>query len=146
MTRLLLAFALTLGASASAAPFPFEPIEPRPPVPLASAADYSVAEYAAYSKTLERIIRSPHPGLRLEAVRQLVRYGDHVEAGIATFDVVRLYRDARDPRVRLLALSALHAGGDPWAVDFLRRSVPYERDARLRHVMQAIVAAHAAAR
>lgn len=150
MTRLLLVCALLVSAGATAAPLPspMTPVPPLAPLPLETAepdyaaalAGHSAEQFAAYSRALERSILGEHPGVRMDAVRQLVRYKGRVHAGVATLDVVRLYRDALDPRVRLLALSALHATGDAWAMDFLRRSVPFERDARLRRVMKAIVA------
>ena len=143
MFRLLFACALVLSASAPATASS-HPLDGPTPSLLPPTADYSAAAYTAYSRSLERSILSAHEGVRLDAVRQLCRYGDRVRAGVATLDVVRLYRDSRDPRVRLLALSALHAGGDPWAIDFLRRSIPYERDARIQRIMAAIVAEHAA--
>lgn len=97
-----------------------------PPAPGAEAAAWD-----AFGANLVAALQADNLGLRCSALQHVVTYGDRVDVRGARFEVVRLFRDNPDERVRLLALAALSQMHDGWVADFLVRSARFEKDARL---------------
>lgn len=126
---LLAAFVLVAGAAHAG-----------PPGLTPPASDAPEAAWAAFSTHLVAALQSDNHGLKCSALQHVVAYQDRVDVRAARFDVVRLYRDHRDARVRLLALSALEGMDDPWVRDFLQRSARFERDAHLARLTAYAVA------
>ena len=52
----------------------------------------------------------------------------------AVFDVVRVFRNSKEVNERILALSALSKMSNAWAIDFLSRSVRFEKNERVRNI------------
>jgi len=50
----------------------------------------------------------------------------------AIFDIVSIFRNNADPKVRHLALVALYRTQDPWAMDFLKRHLEFEGDEQIQ--------------
>ena len=76
----------------------------------------------------------------------IIVYGENL--GIdreAVLDIVRINRDHPDDRLRRMAVVALGATQDAWAVDFLKRSVRFESSPLVRHTIQAVVSRHTSA-
>jgi hypothetical protein len=118
---LLLSASLLLIVPARAEPFDLTP----------PALDAEAAAWVAFSDNLVAALRSGNHGVRCSALQQVVAYGPRVDVRAARFEVVRLFRDSPDERVRLLALSALAQLRDGWVADFLARSARFEKDPRL---------------
>ena len=128
-TFLLLLAALVVAGAARATP-------PDLTVP---ALDASEAAWSSFGQNLVAALQSDNHGLQCSALQHVVTYGDRLDVRAARFEVIRLYRDHRDMRVRMLALSALAQMRDPWVADFLQRSARAEQDEHL-----ARLTAHAA--
>jgi hypothetical protein len=133
MPRLLLLPALLLLATVARA----EPPDLRPP-----ALDAGAEVWAAFSENLVAALKSSNHGVRCSALQHIAAYGgDRVDVREARFEVVRLFRDHPDKRVRMSALSALTQINDRWVTDFLFGSARFERDPRLAQLyLQAALA------
>lgn len=98
---------------------------------IAPVPDASDAAWSMFSDNLVEALQSDNHGLQCSALQHIVTYRDRVDVRAARFDIVRLYRDHSDMRVRLLALSALAEMKDAWVTDFLNRSALFEKDEHL---------------
>ncbi|MDX1420667.1 MAG: hypothetical protein R3181_11920 [Rubricoccaceae bacterium] len=121
MVRLILLSALVLAVPAQAAT---PDLTPPPP-------DADAAAWAAFGDNLVAALKTDNHGVRCSALQHVVAYGDRVDVRAARFEVVRLFRDHADKRVRLLALAALSTMRDGWVSDFLVRSARFEKDPHL---------------
>ncbi|HLT47894.1 MAG TPA: hypothetical protein VK002_11745 [Rubricoccaceae bacterium] len=125
MAKLLLLFTLLVAAPVSAAANDPAP-DLTPPAPGAEADVWD-----AFSENLVAALQGDNLGLRCSALQHVVTYGARVDVRAAKFEVVRLFRDHRDERVRMLALAALAQMHDGWVADFLVRSARFEKDEHL---------------
>lgn len=99
------------------------------------------AQWKDYSKHLETALASDHDGLRQGAMRMIIHYGPNLTIGReAIFDLVRVYRNHAQERMRRMAVVALGQTRDTWAMDFLTRSARYEKSAAVRHTIYAVLA------
>jgi hypothetical protein len=104
--------------------------------------DAEAERWDVVSRGLVAALQSDNDGVRCSALQVLVAVGgDRVDVREARFEVVRLFRDHPDPRVRMSALAALVQIDDPWVTDFLRRTARFERDARLARLYRHAVVA-----
>ena len=121
----LFALCMTLVGSATAGPAPSTP-----PAEVE-------ARWAVFSRNIVDALESDHEGLQQGALRMIIQYGTQIDAQEAVFDVVRLYRDHEDENVRRMAVVALGTMQDPWVMDFLERSLNYERSPVIRKQIRA---------
>ena len=131
---LLLAFVIAV------APARADPPDITPP-----AADADAATWVAFSDNLVKALQTTdNLGLQCSALQHVAAYGDRVDVDAAKFDIVRLYRDHSDSRVRMAALAGLAQMSDGWVADFLLRSARFEKDEHLArltlHAAQAVAA------
>lgn len=89
-------------------------------------------DWALFSKALVNAVDSGNYGAKLGAIQQIAIYGSNLKVNRTVFDVVRVYRNSKVENERILALSALAKMRDHWAMDFLGRSVPFEKSDRVR--------------
>lgn len=108
------------------------------PWPTPDAA-WTEADWAAFSENLVVGLATDNEGLKLSALQMIVRYGDRLDVQAAAFDVIRMFQDHQDQRVRRLAVVACGQLKSNWAMGFLRMSESFERDARVRATIQSIV-------
>lgn len=136
---LLVAACLLPMSAASAAPVPEkEPIVLEDP----GTTDLSRAEWATFSKQLVRALTSDHEGLQLSAMQLVIKYGERVDVKRARYDVMRLYRDHENERVRRMAVVTLGEMNSPWAMQFLSRSRNFEKSDDVRQTITAVLAAY----
>jgi len=67
-------------------------------------------------------------------MRLIIQYGDKLEVNDAVFNIMRVFRFHKDPKVRQLALIALHKTGNNWAIDYLKRNLKFEKDERIKQL------------
>ncbi|MBO6576490.1 MAG: hypothetical protein JJ896_12745 [Rhodothermales bacterium] len=102
-------------------------------------------DVAAISDALSQALTSDHRGLESAALRLVIAYGGVIELNrAAVIEMVRLYRDHKDSRVRQMAVVAIAATGDNWGIDFLERSEAYEADPAVLRTLKASLAAQRA--
>lgn len=83
--------------------------------------------------------------LQQGALRQIIRHGEALRLDRRTaIEVMRLYRDHENDDMRRMAVVAIGAMRDGWAIGFLARSVSFEQTPRVRQTMKAVVAAYLA--
>lgn len=100
------------------------------------------AQWDTYSDNLEHALASDHDGVRQGALRMIIFYGDNLSISrTGVYDVVRIYRNHADDRLRRMAVVALGQTGDAWALDFLKRSVRFEQSPEIRHTIYAVLTA-----
>lgn len=97
------------------------------------------ADWTAFSKNLVRALGTPNEGLQISAMSMVVRYGDNLDVNNAVFDVVRIFRNNKNPKIRQLALVTLYKMQNKWAVDFLKRNLKFEKDKNILNQSQWIV-------
>lgn len=100
---------------------------------------WSEADWSAFSRNLVAGLAGDNEGLKLSALQLIVEHGDRLDVRAAEFDVIRLFQDHRDQRVRRLAAVACSRLKSGWAMGFLRMSEPFERDAHVRETLRSIV-------
>lgn len=105
------------------------------------ASTLGAAQIEAISSTVGEALETAHYGLQTSALRLVITYADEVEFSRTTvFDVVRLYRDHKDDRVRRMAVVALGEMNHAWGNDMLTRSLRFEKSAPVRHTIAAVLA------
>jgi hypothetical protein len=85
-------------------------------------------KWNAFSKNLVRAIQSSNEGLQISAMSMIIRYGDSLYVKDAVFDLVKIFRNHSDQRVRRLAMVTLYKIQDGWAMYFLRRNRQFEKN------------------
>ena len=91
-------------------------------------------DWKRFSDALESAIEHENYGVKLGAIQQIAIYGSHLDVDGAVFDVVRVYRNSDNENERILALSALAKMNNAWSIDFLSRSVRFEKSERVRAI------------
>ena len=99
------------------------------------------AQWDTFSDNLEKALTCGHEGVQQGALRMIILYGDYMELKrTAVFDVVRIYRNHQDDRLRRMAVVALGKIQDPWGLDMLKRSARFEKSPGVGHTIQAVLA------
>jgi hypothetical protein len=96
-------------------------------------------DWEQFSVNLVNAFKIPNEGLHKSAMCMIIRYADKLQVDDAVFDVVRIFRSNKDPKVRQLALVTLHKMQNAWAMDFLRRHYRFEQDETIRKMNCCIV-------
>ena len=91
------------------------------------------------SENLVHALKSDNSGLQQSAMRLIIQYADHVHVDAAIFNLMRLYRQNDDSKVRQLALVTLYKIGNTYAMDFVKRNLKYETDQKVIKLSNAIL-------
>jgi len=96
-------------------------------------------DWALFSEALVNAVESGNYGAKLGAMQQIANYGSNLQVNRTVFDIVRVYRNSKNENERILALAALAKMRNRWAMDFLARSVPFEKSERVkRHTIDVV--------
>ncbi|MEM8600470.1 MAG: hypothetical protein AAGF99_11155 [Bacteroidota bacterium] len=101
---------------------------------LPSDADSQASAFT--SLELIRALQSDDLATQEAAMQTVIAHPELFNVNEAKFAVVSLYRDNADPNVRILALATLHAMQESWSMNFLLRSIAWEKDARIQRLTQ----------
>lgn len=94
-------------------------------------------QWKAFGQRVTEAMGSDNRGVQIAALRLAAFHGDQLQLGRqASIDAVRVYRDNPDPNVRKLAVVAIARMNHPWGIDFLTRSLDYEKSAAVEKVMR----------
>lgn len=108
------------------------------------AARLSATEWVAYSNRISDALASDIDGLREAALRMTVLYGDQLSLDRRdTFEMVRVFREHKNNRMRRLAVVALNEQDDDWGMEMLARSYRFEKDPGVRYQIAAVLLDHA---
>jgi hypothetical protein len=101
-------------------------------------------EWIAYSERISDALASGQDGLREAALRMTVLYADRLSLDHGdTIEMIRLFRDHGNDRMRRLAVVALHAADDHWGIEMLARSYRFEDCPQVRYQIGAVLLDHA---
>lgn len=85
-------------------------------------------DWDVFGKNLVKAIQSDNEGLQRSAMCMIIRYADYINVKDAKFDIVRIFRSHKNPKVRQLAMVTLYHMQDAWAMYFLKRNIKFEKD------------------
>ena len=114
------------------------------PEPKAAAPALTEAQWKAFSDQLVAGLTSQHDHYRQAAMRLVIAHSEHVDVDAAVFEIVRIYRDHADERMRRMAVTTLAEMQHPWAMDFLSRSIAHEKSPTIKRHLQNVVASYRA--
>lgn len=72
-----------------------------------------------------------------EIIYYATLYGERFDFRASVVQLLDVYQYHNDERYRMLAVSALHAIGDPFGIEGLRKALRYESSPRIRNVTKA---------
>jgi len=100
----------------------------------------TAAGWAEFSTNLKEALRSDNEGARVGALGQIIHYGQYLNfEELTVFDVMRMYRDDKDPKVRRMAVVALGNMHNRWAIEFLDMLSRYEDNPTIKKTMEEVV-------
>ncbi|NOY06380.1 MAG: hypothetical protein GXO82_07090 [Chlorobi bacterium] len=91
------------------------------------------------SQNICNAIKSDNDGLRQSAMQRIIQYEGLLDVSDMVFDLVSIFRDHDDVRMRQLALIALYKTHDSWAMGFLKRRLAFEDSPKFRYLITAIL-------
>ena len=104
-----------------------------------STASEKEIDWKLVSKNLVRSLASDNEGLRQSAMAFFVEHADKLDINEAVYDVMRVYRNHPDLRVRKLALVTLYKMQNSWAMEFLKVDLRFQDQEQLKQMVAAIV-------
>ncbi len=96
-------------------------------------------QWQGFSENLIVALKSDHDGLKVAAMGMVIRFGAKVNVQEAVFDVMRIYRNHPNEKMRRMALVALGQMESSWAIGFLTRAEQFEKSPALHHTLTAVV-------
>ena len=89
-------------------------------------------DWEKYSKNLVKALKSDNPGLKHSAILRIIQSAESLKVDNAKFELMHIFRTDKNPKVRLLAMIALHKLNNKWAMRFLSDNLKYEKDESIR--------------
>ncbi|MEM1093457.1 MAG: hypothetical protein AAGJ10_02555 [Bacteroidota bacterium] len=105
----------------------------------APARSASQATWTAFSSQLVDALQGDHAGMQQGALQHVIQYRDYVSVDAAAFDIVRIYRNHEDDNMRRMAVVALGAMENRWAMDYLKRAERFEKSEAVKATIQAVL-------
>lgn len=98
------------------------------------------AEWSDYSERLKDALTNEQAGVQQSALQQIIRYGSFFNSDKETvFEIVSIYRNHDDDRMRRMAVMALGELEDAWAMGFLKRAVRFETSSEMAHTTRYVL-------
>lgn len=104
------------------------------------AVEMTKVDWAGYGDRLVQAIQSDNDGLVQSALQLSIRYAETIDVSDAIVDMMHVYRDHADDRVRHLAAVALASTNDELALGYLRLSSDYESSPSIKRTLKALTA------
>ncbi len=99
----------------------------------------AAVDWPMVSQNISNALKSGNDGLRQSAMQRIIQYEGLLDASDMVFDLLSIFRDNEDVRMRQMALIALYKTRDPWAMKFLKRRLAFEDSPRFRYLITAIL-------
>ncbi len=90
-------------------------------------------------KNLVRSLASENEGLRQSAMDFYIKHADKLDINAAVYNVMHVYRNHKDARVKKLALVTLYEMQNKWAMEFLKVDLRFQDSEELKRMVAAIV-------
>lgn len=95
-------------------------------------------DWEIFSKNLVNALQSENEGLQQSAMQLVIKYDSRLDVKDAVFDVMQVFRNHKNQKVRQLALITLTNMNSKWAMGFLKRQIQFEGNPEIRHQLVAI--------
>jgi hypothetical protein len=86
-----------------------------------------------------KAIKSDNEGLKVSALRLVIKHGDKVNVEEATLGIVELYRRSDNEQFRQLALAVINATQNEWALNIVARDYQFETNPTIKNMKDAIL-------
>lgn len=96
------------------------------------------------SKNLVRSLATGNDGLRQSAMDFFIKHSDRLDINAAVYDVMHIYRNHKDERVKKLALVTLYKMENKWAMEFLKVDLRFQDSEELKRMVAAILQEYSA--
>lgn len=94
-----------------------------------------------FSKGLTMALKSDNLGVKLSAMQLVIKYGDKVNVKNARYDVMDIFLDSKNRRVRQLALVTLSKINNTFDMGLLERQIKFEDDPVIKNQIAAVLIA-----
>jgi len=96
-------------------------------------------DWCKFSDGLVKAVQSENRGVRLCAMRLIIRHANNLDVDKARYAVMDIFRNSEDRNVRRLALVTLNAIHHPLDMGFLERQLSFEEDPVIKKHLVAIL-------
>jgi len=96
-------------------------------------------DWCKFSNCLVKAVQSDNEGVRLCAVRLIIRHADKVDVVQARYAIMDMFLNDKDRNVRRLAMVALNAIHHPLDMGLLERQLTFEEDPVIKKHLAAIL-------
>jgi len=98
--------------------------------------------WQTFSDNLTKSLKSENPGVKYSAMQLIIEYSDNIDVTDGVYDVMRVFRNNNDQKVRKLALVTLYKMNSDWAIEFLKMHQKYEENNEIKKTIASIVMAY----
>jgi hypothetical protein len=98
--------------------------------------------WQTFSDNLTKSLKSENPGVQYSAMQLIIEYSDNIDVTDGVYDVMRVFRNNNDQKVRKLALVTLYKMNSDWAIEFLKMHQKYEENNEIKKTIASIVMAY----
>lgn len=103
-------------------------------------------DWKAFSVNLVKALKSGHPGLQNSAMQRVIQHADRLDVSEAVYNIGRIYGFDRNPKVRRLAMVALHKISTDKSMYYLQQYLPLETNPAMRSQCSCILNIYCAAK
>lgn len=96
-------------------------------------------DWSCFSKNLVIALQSDNEGLKCSAMQLVIRHHENLDVSAAVWDVMTVFRNHPNPRMRMLALVTLHHMKHSRAMFILKRNLKFEKDPAIARMNRCVV-------
>jgi hypothetical protein len=98
--------------------------------------------WESMSKKVVQGLASEDISLRTECLQQIITFGDKLDVDDAVFNLVSIYRNSKNEKLRQFAVVALHKINNRWAMDYLKDNLKFENNPTIKRQILASIYQH----
>lgn len=95
--------------------------------------------WKAFGKNLEMALKTPNTGLQVSAMQKVIKYAGKIKVDGAVLELVKLYRNHENVKVRQMALVTINTLNNDWAKSIAKRDYRFEKSEKIKKMMVAIM-------
>lgn len=96
-------------------------------------------DWCKFSECLVKSVNSDNEGVRLCAMRLIIRHADRLDVNDARYAVMDVFMNHKDPKVRQLAMVTLYKINHPLDMGLLELQLKFEEDPMIKKHLAAIL-------
>jgi hypothetical protein len=101
--------------------------------------DYQKEDWNKLSQSLRENVAADDPHTQRVAMREIILYNylskNSLDLDETVFDLLTIYEESENTKVKQLAIVTLHSIGNEWSMDYLCDSIKFEKDKNLKKFM-----------